>query len=169
MDDQFIIKELLGNRQVFNDLLSGLHHEQTTWRSAPEKWCLLEIICHLVDEEKEDFRARLKHVLETPGEPLPSIDPVGWVKERKYMEQDYREKLRSFLDERSKSVAWLESLANPKWDHAYMHPKFGAMTAAMFLANWLAHDYLHFRQIIRLKFDYLKYSAAETLTYAGTW
>ena len=169
MDYQKIFGELSKNKQVFSDLLQGVGKEQFNWKSRPEKWCLLEITCHLFDEEREDFRARLKHVLETPNDPLPSIDPVGWVTERKYLQQDYRGKLSSFLDERANSVAWLQSLNNPPWYNAYMHPKFGAMTAKMFLTNWLAHDYLHFRQITKLKYDYLQQVSGETLSYAGSW
>jgi len=169
MNTQFIYKELARNQLVFSDLLSGVVKEQFHWKSAPDKWCLLEIVCHLYDEEREDFRARLKHVLETPDEPLPSIDPVAWVKDRKYLQQDYEDRLKSFLEERTQSVAWLKSLDNPAWYNAYRHPKFGAMTGKMFLANWLAHDYLHIRQITRLKFEYLKQISVETLGYAGTW
>jgi hypothetical protein len=39
----------------------------------------------------------------------------------------------------------------------------------MFLHNWLAHDYLHIRQIIRIKYDYLKKTSGEILLYAGEW
>lgn len=28
---------------------------------APEKWCLLEIVFHLYDEEREEFRARVNY------------------------------------------------------------------------------------------------------------
>jgi hypothetical protein len=169
MDYVKIIGELSRNRQVFSDLLAEVAKEQVLWKSHPEKWCLLEIVCHLYDEEREDFRARLKHVLETPNNPLPSINPVGWVTERKYLQQDYQEKLKGFLEERKNSIAWLQSLSNPPWYNAYMHPKFGAMTAKMFLTNWVAHDYLHFRQITKLKYDYLAQISGETLDYAGAW
>ena len=38
-----------------------------------------------------------------------------------------------------------------------------------FSPNWLAHDYLHIRQIIRLKFAYLQQLSKEDLSYAGNW
>ena len=164
-----IIQELLRNRDIFKGLLTGLIEEEYLWKSNPEKWCLLEIICHLYDEEREDFRARTKHVLETPAKPLPPIDPAGWVKERNYIDRNYTETMDKFLEERQQSVKWLKSLAGPKWDIAYNHPKFGQMTARMFLSNWVAHDYLHIRQILKLKFDYLKQLSDENLTYAGDW
>ena len=116
-----------------------------------------------------DVASKKKHVLENPNDPLPAIDPPGWVHERKYMQQNYDEKLNMFLEEREQSVKWLQSITNPKWDNVYNHPKFGEMTAKIFLCNWLAHDYLHFRQILYLKFDYLKLQTNENLNYAGKW
>jgi hypothetical protein len=169
MNSTPIIQELSRNKDVFKELLSGLTEKEYVWKQTPEKWCLLEIVCHLYDEEREDFRARTKHVLENPTGALPPIDPPGWVLERAYIKQNYADKLNKFLKEREESVEWLESLQTPKWDNAYQHPKFGAMTAKMFLCNWVAHDYLHIRQITKLKFDYLKQQTGEALDYAGNW
>lgn len=169
MNYSAIIHGLSVNRNVFKEMLSGLPAEMYRWKPVPEKWCLLEIICHLHDEEREDFKARIRHVLETPQEALPPIDPQGWVTSRKYIEQDGQEMLSKFLSEREESVRWLQSLSEPRWENAYRHPKFGDMTARMFLANWLAHDYLHIRQITKLKYDYLKHLTDEDLNYAGNW
>lgn len=169
MQHAFIIKELERNRQVFTQLLEGLDSDIYTWRPAPEKWCLLEIICHLFDEEREDFRARVKFVLENTEQSMPGIDPVSWVTAREYMKQDYETRLHAFLEERSASIAWLNSLDNPQWENTYQHPKLGTVSAGMFLSNWLAHDYLHFRQITATKFRYLQHLSGDDLSYAGNW
>lgn len=169
MNHNKIIQELTRNKLVFNELLTGLTDEEFLWKQNPEKWCLLEIICHLYDEEREDFRTRTKQVLESPELPLPKIDPVGWVIERKYLQRNFSEKLKDFLSEREQSVKWLQSLKNPKWENAYNHPKLGKMTAKLILANWLAHDYLHIRQITKLKYDHLKSKSDADLSYAGNW
>jgi hypothetical protein len=169
MNHNKIIQELIRNKLVFNELLTGLTDKEFLWKQNSDKWCLLEIICHLYDEEREDFRTRTKQVLESPELPLPKIDPVGWVIERKYLQQNFSEKLKDFLSEREQSVKWLQSLKNPKWENAYNHPKLGKMTAKLILANWLAHDYLHIRQITKLKYDHLKSKSDEDLSYAGNW
>ncbi len=170
MDHQSIIDQLSFSGRTFEALLRANSKEEIEWRPAENKWCLLEIACHLYDEEREDFRARLKHVLEIPSEKLPSIDPVGWVASRNYMEQNFEEVVKKFLNERTQSVEWLNSLESPNWKNAFNHHKFGPMSAEMFLANWLAHDYLHIRQIVRTRYQYLKATASEvTLAYAGDW
>jgi hypothetical protein len=169
MNDTEIIKGLTRNRDVFNELLRDLTQEQYLWKLSPEKWCILEIICHLYDEEREDFRTRTKHVLETPTAPFPPIDPQGWVETRSYIRQNYEDKLNDFLTEREHSIKWLQTLSNPNWDNASEHPNMGKLTAKMLLSNWLAHDYLHIRQITKLKYDYLKQLTNEDLNYAGNW
>jgi len=164
-----IIKELERNRAVFKELLINTPKEEYLWKPNQNKWCLLEIICHLVDEEIEDFRTRVHSVLENPEKTLPPFDPVSWVVDRKYLEQDYTIKVESFLNEREKSINGLQQLKAVNWDNSYLHPKLGPMSAKLFLSNWLAHDYLHIRQILNLKFEYLKYHSGETLEYAGEW
>lgn len=165
----YIIKELSQNKNTFKQLLSGISKEEYMWKPQPEKWCLLEIICHLYDEEQFDFKARVKSVLENPDLPAPPIDPSGWVKSKNYIGQNYKDILEKFLEERSKSIGWLNSLVKPNWKNEYIHPSFGAMSAEFFLTNWLAHDYLHFRQITALKYNYLKAVTGIDPIYAGEW
>ncbi len=170
IDSYKIIRELSRHKDVFRNLLEGYtEEEEFLWKPEPDKWCLLEIICHLYDEEREDFRARVRHSLENPELPLSPIDPVGWVSERKYLEQDYAEKLRDFIIERERSVEWLKSLENPNWENTHQHPNLGAMPAKLFLNNWLAHDYIHIRQIIKVRYAFLEKYSDEKLNYAGDW
>lgn len=170
MNHASIILQLETNLKTFEGLLHTTAQDEIIWRTAENKWCLLEIACHLYDEEREDFRARLKHTLENPNDKLPSIDPVGWVTARNYMGKNYETVVQDFLKEREQSVQWLRSLQSPDWKSAHHHHKFGPMSAEMFLANWLAHDYLHIRQILRLKYEYLKQATSEvSLRYAGEW
>ena len=169
MDVNFIISELRKNKYIFRELLHNLEKELIVWKSSPQKWCLLEIICHLYDEEREDFKDRLKSTLEKPGEEFRKIDPAGWVTSRKYMNNNFDERLNSFLSERDHSIEYLLQLKNPEWDNYFEHHKFGKMTAKLFFTNWLAHDYLHIRQIIKLKYDFLSITTNEKLNYAGDW
>jgi hypothetical protein len=164
-----IIEKLQIHLQVFEGLLAGKSSNEYLWKPQEDKWCLLEIVCHLVDEEREDFRKRVQHTLEKPDTAPPPINPVAWVTERKYLEQDYREKVSQFMDERLVSVGWLRSLKNPNWQNAYQHPELGALSAYHFLTNWLAHDLLHIRQINALAFQYLNQSNDIDLSYAGRW
>lgn len=173
VDPAEITRQLAAHRTVFDTLLRSGPPEWRTWRPGREHWCPLEIICHLLDEEREDFRARLAFVLEDPDRPMPPIDPQGWVEARAYMEQDFERTLDAFLAERDASVAWLRGLLDqeqpPNWEAAYRHPKLGPLTARMFLVNWLAHDLLHLRQIVRRRHQFLEETSGVAMDYAGEW
>ncbi|MBK9270362.1 MAG: DinB family protein [Saprospiraceae bacterium] len=169
MQQKEYIAQLHQHKDVFKALLTDLPENLYTWKILPDKWNLLEILCHLHDEEREDFRARIKHILEHSENPMPSIDPQAWVQDRNYSLQNYSQVLNAFLQEREYSIEWLLSLNEPKWDQFYVHPKLGKMTASMMLCNWLAHDYLHIRQINKVKYEYLLQMSKEDLSYAGNW
>jgi len=169
MNHARIIQQMAANANVFSAQLEYKSPNEYTFKPNPDKWCMLEVICHLVDEEREDFRARVKSVLDDPKQELPGFNPVEWVSSRKYIEQDFEVKLSEFLEERRKSIEWLKSLTNPGWNNAFDHSKRGPLSAEFFLANWLAHDYIHIRQINRLSFEYLKHQAGVNLDYAGNF
>lgn len=168
MKPEQIIQQLQANRAVFKNLLTD-KEAMIKWKPLPDAWSLLEIVCHLYDEERADFRTRVFNTLLTPEIQPPSIDPPGWVTQRKYAQQDYGEKLNAFLEERNKSIKKLKALKNPQWKNIYVHPFAGELTAYQLLANWLAHDYHHIRQINRRMYEYLRESSKVGLGYAGDW
>lgn len=169
MDINFVADQLDKNKNTIYSLLSGSSSEEYLWKQSEEKWNLLTIICHLYDEECEDFRVRFKNVIETPDQRPPQFDPVAWITERKYAEQDYEEKLALFLMERDKSVKYLKSLGPVNLTQGYNYKNFGHVNGSFFLSNWLAHDYLHIKQITRLKYDYTKHLSGLSIDYAGRW
>lgn len=169
MNYTLLIDQLERNKTLFYQLFHNASEEEYRWKPSPDKWCLLEIVCHLYDEEREDFRTRTKSTLETPEQALPMFDPVAWVTERKYIEQDYQQRLANFISERTQSVNWLRSLEKPNWQNAFQHPRLGPLSAHHFLSNWLAHDYLHIRQATKIKYGYLKVITSNDLSYAGNW
>ncbi len=76
MDYQEIVLKLRKNREVFKELLHEVPEDEYLWKTNPDQWCLLEVVCHLYDEEREDFRTRLRYVLETPQKAPPAFDTL---------------------------------------------------------------------------------------------
>lgn len=163
------IEQLSETGDVIRCLYRNLNATDYLWRPAPEKWNLLEIICHLYDEEREDFRHRLRSVLDDPERPFDPIDPANWVHSRRYSDRELNEVLPAFLEERKASLTWLKGLDQAPWDNTHLHPRIGPMSAKYILANWVAHDLLHIRQVIKLKYDLLRSGSGESLAYAGDW
>lgn len=141
-------------------------------RPAPDAWSTLEVVCHLYDEEREDFRTRIDYTLHRPGEQAPPIDPEGWVTARAYASRDLHERLAAFLDERARSLEWLRGLRDPAWGRALSHPQLAqyGLTAGDLLAAWVAHDLLHLRQLVELRYSSLaELAGRDRLRYAGEW
>lgn len=141
------------------------------WKPAPEHWSILEVCCHLLDEEREDFRVRLRSTLEDAARPWPALDLVGVAEKRKYNERDLTTTLDEFVRERRLSVAWLRSLPeSTDFCTAYQHPRFGLIHAGDLLASWAAHDALHLRQIAkRLHAMAADDAPGFAIAYAGEW
>lgn len=169
MKTEQVISQLETNRLVFKALLERKEKAVVLWKPEGHAWTLLEIVCHLLDEEREDFRTRVFNTLFTPDLQPPSINPPAWVKERNYAGQDFDEKLADFLKERKNSIKKLKALKEPQWSHVFHHPLAGPLTAYQLLCNWLAHDYHHIRQINRRLYEYLQYNCEVGLGYAGEW
>ncbi len=163
------IDQLERNKDVFKSHFEQIPEGLIKWKPDQKKWSLLEIVCHLYDEELEDFRSRLRHVANTPDLKMPPIDPEGWVVDRNYAAQDFEKKVSDFLLEREQSIAWLRNLDVSVFENAYAHPKYGPLTGRFFLSNWLAHDYLHMRQILSNKYSFLEMKGGAGLLYAGGW
>ena len=151
-----VIDKLEKNQELFKTLLKDIHENQAKWKPSPAKWSVLEVVHHLYDEEREDFRLRLQCTLANPEKKWASIDPPQWVKDRKYNEQNFIDTATKFYEEREKSIKWLKHLQSPNWNNAHNHPSIGSISAGDLLVSWLAHDFLHFRQIITINLEYLK-------------
>ena len=170
MDVATFADQLTRTGRAIEELVRDLSSEEVRWKPDPERWSILEILCHLLDEEREDFRQRIDYTLHRPGEPWPGIDPQGWVSKRRYAERDLEETVRAFRQERARSVVWLKELGEPAWDASYQHPRAGTLRAGDLMASWLAHDLLHIRQIVRMQYDYLdRMTSGYGPAYAGRW
>jgi len=144
---------------------------QARFRPPSGAWSILEVVNHLVDEERDDFRARLRQTLEQPQPAWPPIDPEGWARQRRYNERALAESVAVFVQERRTSVEWLRSLpSTTDWSRAYQHPRFGPIHAGDLLAAWAAHDALHLRQIAKRLYELAGCDGEPfSARYAGEW
>lgn len=158
------------NPAAIATLARAMPADGVRWRPEPDDWSALEVINHLADEEREDFRTRLAFVLDPRGETPPPNHPAAWVIERGYNGRDFDESLARFVGERRQSLAWLRGLATPDWSRAWESSAGYALRAGDLLASWAAHDLLHLRQLVALQYLYRAQQAAPyRVAYAGDW
>jgi hypothetical protein len=164
-----LVQELANGQEILVGLLAGISQADAQVKPNPESRSFLEVISHLFDEEREDFRQRLDNMLHRPKDPWPPIRPDEWVTERHYNEQDLATMIMNFKVERRKSLDWLRSLDAPDWEADYATP-FGVMKAGDMLSAWVEHDTLHMRQLVELRHErILGITEPYQVKYAGEW
>jgi hypothetical protein len=169
MEFKTLYQELVNSTEMIRALLAGVGEEEARMRPSRGAWSILEVVCHLHDEEREDFREHLDFILHRQEEEWHPIAPTAWVKLRKYNERDFKTMQRRFFDEREKSLAWLKSLKKADWRINYKS-KWGTMTAGDMFASWVAHDNLHIRQLVELRRARIeKITKPHRIRYAGDW
>jgi DinB superfamily len=170
MDAAPLIDRLEANVRVLRLMLESVTVAQATWHPAPGRWSMLEVAAHLLDEERDDFGARLRLLVESPGSTWPPIDPQGWVESRGYANRELSSTVTEWAAARRGSVSWLRSLDGVDWSRSYEHPQLGSLRTGDLLASWAAHDALHIRQLAGLEWGWICRLAEPFATaYAGSW
>jgi hypothetical protein len=151
VDPAFVLsearRELARLVPVLDALVGDLDAAMWRARPAPEEWAPVEIVCHLRDEEAEDFPARIRVVLEGVRAFTP-IDPERWAVERRYREADPPAALATLRATRALNLAWLAGVAPASLTASVTHPRLGAFSGLDLLAAWATHDRLHVAQLV---------------------
>ena len=169
MEFETLYQELEQGAEIIRALVTGITQAEAQIRPTPESWSILEVMGHLIDEERDDFRMRVDLTLNHPGEQWPPIHPGAWVTERKYNERDLQQALNEFLAERAQSLVFLKGLESANWDANHVS-EYGERKAGDMLGSWVAHDHLHMRQLIELRwFKVQKITVPYDIGYAGDW
>jgi hypothetical protein len=156
--------------EVYRSILIHISDKQAVWKPSEDQWSLLQVVNHLLDEEIHDFRQRIEHSFNVASVNWKRIEPLKWAKENRYENRHYIDVLNSFLMQRRLSVRFLRSYYEDDWKRSDNYPYGDPMTAEATLYSWLAHDYLHFRQINRLCYQfYDDVTGEQNLGYAGKW
>lgn len=164
-----LYQELESSTEMIQALLVGITQEEAQIKPDAGSWSILEVVCHLYDEEREDFREHLDFILHRQNEEWHKIDPDAWILERKYNQQNFTDMQEKFFAERRKSLKWLKGLSEANWETIYTS-QFGSMKAGEMFACWDAHDNLHVRQLTELRRKWIeRMTQPHNIGYAGDW
>lgn len=155
--------QMAGNAAAIHALVQPVPREQAQWQPNPQTWSLAQVMEHLYNEERGDFRPHLQEMFADPplawGKACPPFDPLA----------DCSAALEGFLREREASLAWLAGLDSPDWDCTIPFP-WGEIRAGSVMLSWLEHDVLHLRQLVELHHAWNEHqSPPYSLEYAGGW
>jgi hypothetical protein len=131
---------------LLDGMVAGLSPARWRARPAPDEWSAVEIVCHLRDEEAEDFGARVRVILGGSAFFTP-VDPEGWATARRYHAADPGEALAAFHRHRAESLAMLADTTAERLASSGESPSGLRLTGLDLLSAWVAHDGLHLHQL----------------------
>ncbi len=169
MEYKALYLELVNSTEMIRALIKDIGQEQAQVKPDAGAWSILEVLCHLHDTEREDFREHLDFILHRQNEEWHVIDPQAWIMERKYNEQNLIEMQEKFFAERKQSLEWLNTVSHVDWSITYTS-EYGSVSASEMLSCWIAHDNLHIRQLVELRRKHIEHiTNPDDLQYAGDW
>lgn len=141
-----IIPRLAGNLAgvlgAASEVPPHLWHE----RPEPDEWSPMEVLCRLLDSEREVQRPRLERIVLEDNPLLASSNVPSDAAARTYPE-DGLEVAWTFARERQQTLAFLKDLPESVWERPARHSVHGPMTL-LEMANLTAqHDRLHITQL----------------------
>jgi hypothetical protein len=144
-------------------LLNGLPTDWTRENEGPGTWTMHEIIAHLIHAERDDWMPRVLHLLEWgTTKPFAPFDRTfGFEAARVRPLEDLT---REFARCRGESLNSLKELHLTSADLSRegLHPEFGRVRLGQHLATWVAHDFTHLSQVVRVM-------AAQYREAVGPW
>jgi hypothetical protein len=164
-----VIKQLRVNAEIVRSLVQPISDEQANWKPDKETWNMKEVMEHVYNEERIDFRKHLKEMFSDPPQPWGAFRHQELISVG-----SCHQALESFLMERESSLEWLQSLDAPEW-HVESQATFGLeevlnLKAGDVLGSWVAHDFLHIRQMNELLYAWnVQQISPYSVRYAGDW
>jgi hypothetical protein len=132
--------------------VSGIDDAALRRKSAPDEWCVKEIMAHIIEVELL-FNRRVSAILAHSGPGLPSISsptPPWKLHEGKgYLEEPVEDILSQLRATRTATIALITNLSLAQW--AKQGSNVEGIATVLDLGTWLAnHDLGHLVQIQRL-------------------
>jgi len=131
--------------------VSGLSDKVLRYKPSPEKWCILEILGHLVDVEIV-YAYRMRQMLADEKPVIAPMDQDAWARHLGYMETPAAESVALYGLNRHHNLRLLRGLKPADLDKSAYHPELkGNVTVAEMVERMAGHGPNHLAQIERLK------------------
>lgn len=132
--------------------LKGVPKKLLTWRPAPGKWSIHEIVCHMRDAERDGYLYRYRKVLEEDNPALPDVDADKLLQERQYGRMNLREVVRDWRAARRETLTILRKVTEEQWRRVGTHKSLGPLSLETLLNRQaLRNDEAHLGQIENIK------------------
>ncbi|MGF7034680.1 hypothetical protein J2T17_005649 [Paenibacillus mucilaginosus] len=150
-----------GNLSRIEESLKGLTEEQLTWKPAPDKWSIKEVVAHLADHlVVTAFRIRQIVSEEVPQ--VPAFDQDAWVAGIQANEVPLEELLDTYRALLEVNLPLLKRLTPEEWARTAVNPRGKTVTLAELLEGFSKHVGTHLGQIERNRLAFGQTAAASS-------
>jgi hypothetical protein len=138
---------LLSTPVVLRELLHALPAGAATWHPGAGKWCIQEVVGHLVEADTRDFVGRIRLMLDQDEPRLTVNDQEEVARKRHDCDKNLDDLLDEFSTVRGASVSLVSALKGGELRRGGVHPKIGHLRITHLLHDWIYHDLNHISQI----------------------
>jgi uncharacterized damage-inducible protein DinB len=131
----------------------GLNTAQLRKRPAKGKWCIAEILGHLVDTEVV-YGYRYRLALSQPGSPIQGYDQHTWAEQLRHARRNPTTMLEQIRTLRQVNLDLVLSMPRRTWARYGRHNERGNESVRRTLELIAGHDLNHLDQILAIKKKY---------------
>jgi DinB superfamily len=120
-----IIASLQSTPTVLRTLLRPLPNEMFTYHPTPGKWCIKEVVGHLIEADRHDFIGRIRLILDREEPPLTVSDQAEVARMRHDCDHDLNDLLDELSQQRSGSLSFILTFGDKELQRGGVHPTIG--------------------------------------------
>jgi DinB superfamily len=143
-----VVASLQNTPAVLRPLVRPLPRDMFTWHPTPGKWCINEVVGHLIEADRHDFMGRIHLILDHEEPRLTVSDQAEVAQMRHDCNRDLHELLDELSHQRSSSLSCIVMFGDTELQRGGVHPTIGHLHIGNLLHEWVYHDMNHIRQIV---------------------
>ncbi|NQX68570.1 DinB family protein [Paenibacillus alba] len=133
--------------QLIREISTSLTEDQLTWKPAPEKWSVKEVVAHLVDSSFV-HSVRIRKIVAEQAQDFILYDQDAWVASSRANESSFEEILLAFDAILAYNARYYERLKPEQWEHKGLN-NGKEVSAADLFQGFIRHVNIHLAQIQR--------------------
>lgn len=138
---------MLGNTAALHGLMEAIPPSFWHMRPNPNEWTPLEIVCHMLNRERDVHRPSLERIARE-GNPFITYPAPPFMPDNPSCPtDDPREVVAAFWHERQITLGFLAELPIGDWDRPARHSIFGPTSLLEMALFTTRHDRLHLSQL----------------------
>jgi DinB superfamily len=143
-----VVASLQSTPAVLRTLLDPRPSDMFTWHPAPGKWCINEVVGHLIEADRHDFIGRIRLILDHEEPRLAVSDQAEVARMRHDCDHALHDLLDELSQQRSGSLSFIVKFGDEELQRGGVHPTIGRLQIGNLLHEWVYHDMNHVRQIL---------------------